>query len=144
MALGSRFEEFLAEAEGAKTEAESRLNLAINRAIIKEEEEARLEKQRVEQAAKQKELDDQQAELDRQAEEQRLLLVEQTAKHQEKIDEMQIRFDAEVGTAADDVSERCQRLNEDGHRVGFRVGIDHSNKLTDHPVERLVVRLTRP
>jgi len=64
--LDSSFEEFLIDAEGAKAESESRLRIAINRAMAREEEEARLEIQRKDQEAEQKRLDEQQEKIDKQ------------------------------------------------------------------------------
>lgn len=68
--LDSQFEEFLVEAEGAKAESESRLRIAINKAQAREEEEAKLEQQRKDQAEQQEKLDAQQRKLDEQVREQ--------------------------------------------------------------------------
>ena len=75
--LDSSFEELLVDAEGAKAESESRLRIAINRAMARKEEEAKLEQQRKDQGEQQLKLDKQKAEADerdrkaREAEEER-------------------------------------------------------------------------
>ena len=100
--LDSSFDEFLAEAEGAKAESESRLRLAISKRQAYEDEQAKLEEQRKAQEAQQKKLDEQQAELDRQAEEQ----------HKQQEEDDRIRR-AELDRKAAELKKKQDALDEE-------------------------------
>lgn len=106
--LEDDYMEFCAQAEGAISEAESRLRIAINKAQAREEEEARLEQVRKDQEARQAELDEQQRKMDAQAETLRKDREERDRIEQEK----QAKENAERQAALDKQAEE-QRAEQD-------------------------------
>lgn len=106
------YQELQDSAQGAYYEAESRLRLAISKRQEFEEEEARLETQRLEQEARQKELDEQQAEIDRQAEEKRKEQAETDRLAREKQQAEDKERQDELDAQAEEQEEERKRLAE--------------------------------